>query len=338
MKIWIDFNNSPQVLFLRPIIVKLLREGHIIDITTRDYAQTVQLADKLGFSHTVIGHHGGRGLYGLIRQNVVRAMSLAKWARRKMFDLALSHNSYSLAVAASLLNIPSVTLMDYEHQPLNHICFRLARRVIVPQPFPEEMIRKFGATGKTVRYNGVKEEVYLADFVPDPAFKSKEGFPLDSPITVIRPPAPWTAYHRFENDLFDQLIRHLSTVDGVYNLFLPRIVDQVDGISDIPNIHIAAKVYDGPNLLYHSDKVFSGGGTMSREAAVLGTPSFTLFKGKSAAVDRFLIEQGKLIKLADPSDFTKIAHTKKSPHQENYKMVSLSKEITEMILDVNGSH
>jgi predicted glycosyltransferase len=338
MKIWIDFNNSPQVLFLRPIIVELLREGHIVEITTRDYAQTVQLADNLGFSHTVIGHHGGRGLYGLIRQNIVRAMFLARWARRKKFDLALSHNSYSLAVAASLLRIPSVTLMDYEHQPLNHICFRLAKRVIVPQPFPEEMVRKFGAAGKTARYNGVKEEVYLSDFVPDPDYKSQEGFPLDSPINVIRPPAPWTAYHRFENDLFDQLIQYLSTLDGVYNLFIPRIVDQVDGLKDIPNIHIAPKVYDGPNLLYHSDKVFSGGGTMSREAAVLGTPSFTLFKGKSAAVDRFLIEQGKLIKLADPSDFVLIAQTKKTPRQENDKLVSLSREITEMILDVDRSH
>jgi uncharacterized protein len=333
MKIWLDFNNSPQVLFFRPIIAELLRKGHTLEITTRNYAQTVQLADQIGFSHTVIGHHGGRSFYNLLKQNYLRAISLARWARKKRFDLALSHNSYSLAVAASILRIPSVTLMDYEHQPLNHICFRLAKRVIVPEPFPEDMVRKYGAAGKTVRYRGVKEEVYLSDFVPDPEFKSKEGFPLDSPLNVIRPPAPWTAYHRFENDLFDCLIQYFSNQIGEFNLFIPRIASQIDGMMGFSNINIATKVYDGPNLLYHSDKVFSGGGTMSREAAVLGTPSFTLFKGKSAAVDRFLMEQGKMIQLIDPSDFIKIVETKKAPQQENNKIVFLPCEITEMILE-----
>jgi len=333
MKIWLDLANSPQVLFFRPIITELRHRGHDIAITTRNYAQTVQLANQHGLTHTVIGHHGGRSFYNLLKQNYLRAISLARWAGGKRFDLALSHNSYSLAVAAALLHVPSVTLMDYEHQPLNHICFRLAKRVIVPQPFPENMVRKYGASGKTVRYNGVKEDVYLSDFIPDPDFKSKEGLPEYCPIFVIRPPAPWTAYHRFENDLFDELIQHLSALNYVFILFIPRLAGQSDSIRGFPNITIAPKVYDGPNLIYHSDKVFSGGGTMNREAAVLGTPTFTLFKGKPAAVDRFLIEKGKMIQLNTRADFPKIAETTKPALPQNHQLDVLPGEITEMILN-----
>jgi uncharacterized protein len=334
MKIWLDFNNSPQVLFFRPILKELQEKGHTIEITTRECAQTVQLADQLGFSHTVIGQHGGRSFYNLLRQNYMRAVSLARWAYGKQFDLALSHNSYSLAVAASLLRIPSVTLMDYEHQPLNHICFRLAKRVIVPEPFPEEMVRKFGASGKTVWFEGIKEDVYLSDFRPDEGFRLKEGLLLDCPLIVVRPPAPWTAYHRFENDLFDQLVQHLSTWKGAYILFVPRLAAQADGVKGIPNIHIASKVYDGPNLLFSAEQVLSGGGTMNREAAVLGTPSFTLFKGKPAAVDQYLIEQGRMIQLVEPNDFEKIGSLQKTSLPESFRKPYLPRKITELILEL----
>ena len=62
-------------------------------------------------------------------------------------------------------------LMDYEHQPANHLAFRLASRIIVPRVFPESALRRSGARDEKVkRYDGIKEDVYLADFVPDPRF------------------------------------------------------------------------------------------------------------------------------------------------------------------------
>jgi uncharacterized protein len=333
MKIWLDLANSPQVQFFRPILRELKQQRHTIEITTRMYAQTTQLADRFGFSHTVIGHHGGRSFINLLAQNYLRAITLARWARGKHFDLALSHNSYSQAVGAWLLRIPSVTLMDYEHQPLNHICFRLAKRVIVPEPFPEHMSRKYGAGGKTVWYKGIKEDMYLSDFIPQPDFKQKEGFPQECPLVVVRPPAPWTAYHRFENDVFDQLMRYFSTLPNVFILFVPRLASQAEGVRDLTNIHIASKVFDGPNLLYHADQVFSGGGTMNREAAVLGTPSYTLFKGKPSAVDRYLIEQGRLIQLTESADFKKIETLHKKPARVIGNDGSLPETIAELILE-----
>ena len=306
MKIWIDLANSPQVLFFRPILSELERQGHSLDLTTRAYAQTVQLAGRLGLQHTVIGRHGGCRLAGLAGQICLRAFALARWARRRGFDLAVSHNSYSQATASRLLGVPVVTLMDYEHQPLNHLCFRLARRVIVPECFPQELLRRYGAARKTISYAGVKEQIYLAGFKPQPDFRQSEGLPVEDPLVVIRPPAPWTAYHRFENDLFDQLLGRLSRENQGCLLFLPRLPGQAESVRGLPGLRVAERVYDGPNLLYHADLVISGGGTMNREAAVLGTPTCTVFKGKLGAVDRCLIAQGRMTHLETRQDIEKV--------------------------------
>ena len=302
MKIWVDLANSPQVLFFRPILTELQQRGHTVTVTTRSYAQTTQLADQLGLAHTPIGRHGGRSLWHLTSEISLRSLALARWAQPQRFDLAVSHNSYSQVAAAALLRLPAATLMDYEHQPLNHLCFRLAKRVIVPESFPAERLRAYGAARKTVTYSGVKEQIYLADFVPEAGFRQREGLPDGAPLVVIRPPASWTAYHRFENDVFDALLVKLAAHPGAYLLFLPRLASQAASVQHLPAIHVAAKVYDGPNLLYHADVSISGGGTMNREAAVLGTPTYTIFKGKLGAVDRYLIAQGRMTHVETAAD------------------------------------
>jgi len=137
MKIWIDLANSPQVLFFRPLIPEFEKRGHEVAITTRAFAQTIELANLFRMEHIPIGERGGKklGKIGLAVLN--RSWQLIKFAKEKRFDLAMSHNSYSQAIAARFLGIPFVTSMDYEHQPANHLCFRLAKKVIVPEFFPE---------------------------------------------------------------------------------------------------------------------------------------------------------------------------------------------------------
>src|SRR6059058_4534492 len=171
MRIWIDLANSPHVPFFRALIPEFVARGHQIEITARDFAQTVELAMKAGMLPHVIGGHGGGTFRGKAGNLVGRAAALRKWARDRGTDLALSHNSYAQIAAAAALGIKSVTMMDYEHQPANHLAFRLASRVIVPRAFPNAELRKYGASlRKVMRYDGLKEDVYLADFEPEPAF------------------------------------------------------------------------------------------------------------------------------------------------------------------------
>ena len=336
MKIWIDLANSPQVLFFRPIIPELERRGHSVTITSRHFAQTTQLADQYRMRHTPIGGHGGKKLSRIGLQIVDRAWQLVRFARPHQFDLAVSHNSYAQALAACALRIPFVTLMDYEHQPANHLCFRLARRVLVPECFPDWALRRYGASPrKTLRYHGLKEQAYLTGFVPQPGYPGSVGIPMERTIVVMRPPGDWGLYHNFQNPLFDQALEYVARHPDAFVVFLPRVPSQGKEIGSrgYANVWVSPTALDGPNLLYHADLVISGGGTVNREAAVLGTPAYSVFKGRRAAVDQYLIDQGRMKHIESESDIPAI-RVRKKQRGNLLDGANLIQEITDAILSV----
>ena len=143
MRIWIDLANSPHVPFFRSLADEFIRRNHQVVVTARDFAETVKLAEAAGLEIEVIGGHGGGRLAGKAGNLVQRALALGRWARGRNLDLAVSHNSYSQILAARALSLRTITLMDYEHQPANHLAFRLASRIIVPDAFPEVALIAF---------------------------------------------------------------------------------------------------------------------------------------------------------------------------------------------------
>jgi predicted glycosyltransferase len=318
LRIWIDLANSPHVPLFRALIPDFKQRGHQIEVTARDYAQTVELATTAGLMPVVIGGHGGGKLAGKAGNLVGRAAALAKWARGRGFDLALSHNSYAQIAAASGLRIKSVTLMDYEHQPANHLAFRLASRVIVPRAFPEEALRRYGASrGKVKRYEGTKEDVYLADFSPNPNFTEtlrEFGVRVDDVLIVVRPPANEALYHRFENELFSDLVDRLCADSGVKVILLARTDEQRAEYESMskPNLILPQTALDGANLIAASDLVISAGGTMNREAAALGVPAATIYAGEWAAIDEELLREGRLRRVTKREDLELIPIEKKS--------------------------
>ncbi len=305
MRIWIDLANSPHVPFFRPLANEFTRRGYDLVVTARQFAETVPLAQAAGFAPEVIGGHGGGKLSGKAGNLVRRGLELARWARGKQIDLAVSHNSYSQILAARALSLRSVTLMDYEHQPANHLAFRLASRVIVPRAFPEAALMRFGLTaGKVKRYEGIKEDVYLATFAADPNFDLELrnlGIEPRDILVTARPPASEALYHRFENQLFDGLIDRLLGIPAVKLVLLPRNDWQRQYYSR-DRIIIPALPLDGPNLIARSDLVVSAGGTMNREAAALGVPAASIYVGEWAAIDQQLVNEGRLQRIASEKD------------------------------------
>src|SRR6476620_8373075 len=168
MRIWLDLSNSPHPLLFKPVARELEALGHSVVVTARDNAQTVELARERWPDVTVIGGPSPKGRKAKAQAIARRVAGLRRWARSMDPDIALSHNSYSQIVAARLLRIPVVTAMDFEHQPANHLAFRLAHSLLVPEVMPREMIARYGARdGKVCPYPGLKEEIYLGDFEPD---------------------------------------------------------------------------------------------------------------------------------------------------------------------------
>ncbi|HEV2912846.1 MAG TPA: DUF354 domain-containing protein [Pyrinomonadaceae bacterium] len=317
MRIWIDLANSPHVPFFRALIPEFTERGHEVETTARHFAQTVELARLSGLSPVVLGGHGGRRLAGKARNLIGRAASLARWARTRSLDLAVSHNSYAQVAAASAIRLRSVTLMDYEHQPANHLAFRLASRIIVPRAFPEEALRRYGARASKVRrYDGTKEDVYLSDFEPDPRFASKLGELGVSPgevLVVVRAPAREALYHRFENELFEELLNRLGGRAGVKVILLARTEAQRARYAARAgaNLVLPREVLDGANLLAAADLVISAGGTMNREAAALGVPAATIYAGRWAAIDEELVREKRLRRISTRADLDALPILKK---------------------------
>lgn len=338
MRIWIDLANSPHVPFFHALIPEFIARGHTVEITARNFAQTVELATQAGMIAHVIGGHGGGTIRGKAGNLLGRAAALRKWARGRGINLAVSHNSYAHIAAAAALKIRTVTLMDYEHQPANHFAFRLASRVVVPSSFPEDDLRRYGAAAhKVKRYDGTKEDVYLADFVPDPAFSEtlrKMNIASDDVLIVARPPAREALYHRFENELFDELIAHLNSNAGTRVILLPRSDGQRADYEkgNLANVILPRAALDGANLIAAADLVVSAGGTMNREAAALGVPAISVYAGKWAAVDEELMSEGRLRRLSSAAEIKTLSPEKKSG-LHNRGATRVRDEVVRLILE-----
>jgi uncharacterized protein len=308
MRVWIDLTNSPHVLVLRPVIDVLRADGHEVRVTARDFAQTLQLLERFGIEHTAVGRHRGGRLGAKALGLAGRSSALVRWARRERpFDIAIGHGSNDISVAARLLGIPCSTTFDYEWAAVqHHVNCRLCQAVVVPSAIPPERLARYGAAGKIGAYAGLKEEYYLADFEPDEGVPGELGLDRRRPIVVVRTPPAVSLYHRFENDLFAEVLTRLresAVGDGVQSVVLPRTDEQRRRLRGVAGLIVPERAIDAQSLIAYADLVISAGGTMNREAVALDTPVYTTFEGKLGAVDERLIAEGRLRKLGSAGEF-----------------------------------
>jgi predicted glycosyltransferase len=304
VKVWVDMTASAHVLVFRPLIELLRERDDEVEITARDYAQTLQLLELHGLEATVLGRHGGRSRLGKARSLASRLRALRRWARPRGFDLALAHGSHELTLSARRLGIPSATTHDYEFARLQHqLGMRAATKVVVPDSIPVERLARFGVRPpKLLRYPGLKEEYYLSDFEPDPQVLARWQIDTDRVLVILRPPPDVSLYHRHSNPLFPQTLDHLGRLDDVQAVVLPRTEAQRDYVRDLalPSVLVPDRAVDAQSLIALADVVVSAGGTMNREAAALGVPVYTTYGGRLGGVDEELIRQGRLKPLTDP--------------------------------------
>jgi uncharacterized protein len=302
VRVWVDLTNSPHVLVMRPLIAAMREDGHEVEVTARDFAQTLELCERLGVDHTAIGRHRGGRLASKGAGLASRSLALARWARGRKFDVAVGHGSNDVMVAAALLRVPSATAFDYEFAKVqHHVNCRLARAVVVPEAIPPERLHPYGADGKLRRYEGLKEEYYLADFVPDEAVLAELSLDRSQPLVVVRTPPEVSLYHRFENPLFRGVLERLRG-SGAQTVVLPRTSAQREELAELGGFVVPEHAIDAQSLVSFADLVISAGGTMNREAVALGTPVYTTFEGRLGAVDEALLAEGRLRKLERPEE------------------------------------
>jgi predicted glycosyltransferase len=302
---------------MRPVIALLGAEGHEVEVTARDYAQTLELLERFGIPHVPIGRHRGERLGAKAVGLASRSLALLRWARRRApgphglrrggaFDLALGHGSNDVTVAAEVLGIPCATMFDYEFAAVqHHVNCRLADAVVVPDAIPPERLHRYGARGKIAAYPGLKEEYYLADFEPDPAVLDELSLEHGRGLVVVRTPPELALYHRFASDVFGAVLERLRAAAQARSLqvvVLARTPEQRAQLTRFGELTLPAHAVDAQSLVAYADLVISAGGTMNREAAALGTPVLSSFQGRMGAVDERLIAEGRMRALHDASD------------------------------------
>ena len=302
MRIWFDMTASAHPVVFRPIIARLREAGHEVQITARDYAQTLGNLERFGMGFIAIGRHAGASRPRKVLALIQRTSKLHRFARGA-FDLAVAHGSNDLALAAAWAGIPAVNMFDYEFAvQQHHIGCRLAKRVITPDAIPPSRLARFGATGeKLLQYPGLKEEYYLADFEPDTGILERLEVDSSKVVVVVRPPPDVSLYHRKSNPLFPRVLNYLGDRPDVQAVVIPRTDAQREHVRALvlPSVLVVEGAVDAQSLIAASDLVVSAGGSMNREAVALGVPVYTTYGGRLGGVDETLIRTGRLRPLTD---------------------------------------
>lgn len=315
-KIWIDLDNSPHVPFFVPIINRLQSSGYEIVLTARNAYQVCDLLNFYNIKAQVIGKHFGKHKIFKVLGTMQRIFQLVRVIRMQRPDVSLSHGSRAGILASRLLGIESIALNDYEFS--NKLKLVGPNWLMFPEVVPDERIRVRNV--KILKYPGLKEDVYLSNLHPDEQLRARLGIKDDELLITVRPPATEAHYHNPESEiLLTEVLRKCSQNPNTKTLLLCRNKGQESELraawaKEIAsgNIVIPSHVEDGLNIIWNSDLVISGGGTMNREAAALKVPVYSIFRGKIGAVDRYLAESGRLILLESVGDVHhKISLTRK---------------------------
>lgn len=316
MKIWFDADNGPHVLIMKPLVRELVRRGHTVIFTARDRTRTCELLDLYGLPYRKVGGVYGKGMWNKVRGTLGRAAALAAAMRNCGCAVSFGHGSRALPLASRLLGIPSVTMYDYEWVD-PRLFNRCCRTILLPDAIGEERCRAARIdTRRVVGYPGFKEELYLADAPLAPqAVAADLGLRHDAVKVLLRPPATDAHYHNPEAEvILHAILARLAGRGDLDLVYLARYPEQTAllGQYDLPRVIVPQKVYDGPSLVAAMDLVIGGGGTMTREAAVLGVPACSFFRGRDGRVDEQLAARGRLTVLRGPADAEAIVLDRRS--------------------------
>ena len=300
MKIWIDLTNSPHVNFFAGMINELKRE-HDILLTCRPLANTIELLELYGFPYHVVGKHYGQNKIKKILGFIVRIWQLFVFLRRKDIDVAISHSSFYSPLVARLLGVRSIYLNDNEHAAGNRISFIFADKIMVPEFLDVRKVqRQWAEAEKIISYPGVKEGVYLWYYKLNYSSGSEIDNRENKKVIFIRP-EPWAAqYYRGKRDFIDNLLVQLKDTYKIVLLSRDKVQEEYYKQNKFVGVTILEKSIHLANIMKNCDLFIGAGGTMTREAAVLGIPAISIYQDRLLQVDEYLIKIGVMIHNKNP--------------------------------------
>lgn len=295
MKIWFDISNSPQVLLFKDMLEDLKHQGHEILVTSRPLANTIELLDNEKIPHTVVGKHYGKELSSKLFGYPIRVYQLWNFLRDKQIDLSVSQSSFHAPVVAKLLGVKSIYTNDNEHAVGNVPAFLFANTILLPQNFKiENQILSRIISKKVIHYPGVKEGIYLWRKAFTTQVKHIDK--TEKSIKVYIRPEPSTAqYYKGGENFLDDFI--LQAKKQYKITVLPRNEEQRKhyATSQFSGVSIPKTILSFDQIVKDCSAFIGAGGSMTREMALVGIPTLSVYQDKLLAVDNALIDQKLLV-------------------------------------------
>jgi predicted glycosyltransferase len=337
MKIWLDISNSPHINMFCGIIHDLARSHEII-VTARALANTVQLLELHGIKHSLVGKHYGAGRLAKACGYPVRVCQLWSFLKDRKIDVAVSQSSFHSPVVARLLGVRSIYMNDNEYALGNIPAFLAASTILVPECLSPENLRRQYASPRKVRcYPGVKEGIYLHRL--EEVLRQTRKLRSATRSVYVRP-EPWTAqYYNAGIDFLDDLLLGLKNEASV--TVLPRDREQAKhyGQPGFKGIRVVAGALDITEIAADCDLFIGAGGTMTREMAVLGIPTISVYQEKLLDVDRYLLAHEALVHRPSLTAAEALRYleqsTRRPPHRELLQKGRLACNIIKSAI-VNG--
>ncbi len=290
-KIWLDALTPKQALLATSLARVLVSKGYNILLTVRDYDYTVRVAEKQGFKPVIVGGYGGSRLIGKLVADIDRMRNLVNIIERESPQALIAYPSPSAARIAFGLKIPYIALTDSPHSvPASRLSLSLADIVVFSYCIPRRSIEVYTySSTRLIQYNGFDELEWIKTEKPDINVIKELGLE-EKKYVVVRLEERYAAYYPRENAVrVSEIVEKLAEKTTI--VALPRYGDQWDELQDLRNVIVLSDPVHGVSLEYYAAAVVSGGGTMTREAALLGVPGINLFP-RRLIVDECVMKLG----------------------------------------------
>jgi len=332
MNIWIDLTNSPHVNFFAAMIHELQAKHNVI-LTCRPLANTIDMLQLKGFQFHVVGKHYGANKVKKMLGFILRILQLLLFLRKREIDVAISHSSFYSPVVARLLGIRSIYLNDNEHAAGNIASFLFANQIMIPEYLSIDKLKsRWLNPDKIIQYHGIKEGVYLWTY--DNSQNDKDTKDQNSPKSIYIRSEPWTAqYYKSKKNFMDELLIGLKDKYRIILLLRGEKQRQYYMQQKFKGIKIPEHSMELSIIIDQCDLFIGAGGTMTREAAILGIPTISIYQDKLLDVDKHLLRMGLMVHQTNlTAEFAERYLEKNHRKPPNHDLLSKGKKAYSLIL------
>ncbi len=313
MKVWIDVLTPKQTLFFAPLAGMLKADRHEVLITTRVYREAQQALRFVKLAHQVVGRHGGGSAFGKLVESGKRVVELARVVGKWAPDVSVSFSSPEAARVSFGLGIPHVAANDSPHSwRVARLSVPLSEFICSPWIIKPSIWKAFGAR-RIVRYRALDPAAWLKRHKASPRVLDALGLDHKTPIIFLRTEEAFASYLMGKasdrapvvvpviKELLKERMELQIVVSTRYGLQAPVIRRKFGG-----KVVVLDRIVDATSLISYASVFIGSGGTMTVEAALLGTPAISCFPGEKPLYIKYLEKRGLVETFHSPRRITSI--------------------------------